>query len=109
MRTALLRVENHESASKLSTAAQEMVEPKSDESIFVSDDKHCDINCDNLFQNGDEVSPPRIESAANFCNGRSPWISLSESLNLSIEVIFFVVGLNPSLENSSGISNCIGG
>jgi hypothetical protein len=86
--TVLLRVENYEEASKLSTEPLRKARAKCDESIFVSDDKHCDIACDKSFQNGDKFSPPIIESAANFCNGLASWIFLSKALNLSVEVIF---------------------
>ena len=87
LKTVLLLIENHEFTVKFLTQPFDEVEAKSGKSSFVGNDNTLDIESDNSFQNGIKLSPPKIESIANFCDDLAARIAAGERRLLSGSVV----------------------
>jgi hypothetical protein len=97
----LLLIENHDFTAELFAQPFDEFKSKPRKAIFVGNDKHLDIASDNSLQNGKQLSPPKIESASNFCDNLCAWVSFSKCRSLSSEVISLTMGRNSGVENSS--------
>jgi len=95
-------VENHDlSVAVVLNDVFEEVEPKSGQSVFIGNHKFLDLSFDSCVQNGSKSFPLEVKTASNVGNELVSRISFSEELNLSLEIVFLILGGDPTVTDSS--------